>query len=94
MILVVSSPPLSWPCCSRRLPPPRVINKQENPSGVSLSALGPAVTIGIILASVGYGFMNLLMVANPLQLQVCGIEFTTLSYLIQFHVLLMFGSPR
>jgi MFS family permease len=72
------------------LPPPRVINKQKT-SGVSLSSLGPAVTIGIILASVGYGFMNLLMVANPLQLQVCGIEFTTLSYLIQFHVLLMFG---
>ncbi len=51
----------------------------------------PVVLAAILCGAVAYGCMNLLMVATPLAMQVCGYSFNDTAWVIEWHVIAMFA---
>jgi predicted MFS family arabinose efflux permease len=51
----------------------------------------PTVLAAILCGAVAYGCMNLLMVATPLAMQVCGFSFNQTAWVIEWHVIAMFA---
>jgi MFS family permease len=51
----------------------------------------PACWGAIAIGAIGYGVMNLLMVATPLAMDVCGQPFSAVATVIQWHVVGMFA---
>ncbi len=51
----------------------------------------PTVLAAILCGAVAYGCMNLLMVATPLAMQVCGFNFNQTAWVIEWHVIAMFA---
>ncbi|MFO1163882.1 MAG: MFS transporter [Paracoccus sp. (in: a-proteobacteria)] len=72
-----------------------LVRVTEAPASVSKSDMikalssGP-VLIGMAIAALGYGVMNLLMISASLALDGLGCGFSQISYAIQWHVLAMF----
>ena len=57
---------------------------------LAVVARQPAVVVAILSAVVGYGMMNLLMVASPLAMAGCGFAFADVAEVLRWHVLGMF----
>ena len=53
--------------------------------------LQPAVSLAILSAAIGYGVMNLLMVATPLAMEVCGHSWPSTTLVLEWHVIGMFA---
>ena len=53
-------------------------------------ARNPMVLLGAAFAAVGYGAMNMLMIASSLTMEQLGCLYTDISFAIQWHVLAMF----
>ncbi len=51
----------------------------------------PAVALAILSAAIGYGVMNLLMVATPLAMEVCGHSWPSTTMVLEWHVIGMFA---
>ena len=51
----------------------------------------PAVSLAILSAAIGYGVMNLLMVATPLAMEVCGHSWPSTTLVLEWHVIGMFA---
>lgn len=51
----------------------------------------PAFIVAVLAAAVGYGTMNLLMAATPLAMDVCGLGFGDVAFVLQWHVLGMYA---
>ncbi len=51
----------------------------------------PACWVAILTACLGYGVMNLLMVATPLAMEVCSHPFASAALVIEWHVIGMFA---
>ena len=51
----------------------------------------PVFLVATIGASLGYGVMNLLMAATPLAMQICGLPFTDIALVLEWHVIGMFA---
>lgn len=51
----------------------------------------PACFVAIACAALGYGIMNLLMVATPLAMQVCSLPYSDAAFVIEWHVVGMFA---
>lgn len=51
----------------------------------------PQCWIAILCAALGYGVMNLLMVATPLAMEVCRLPFSKVALVIEWHVIGMFA---
>ncbi len=51
----------------------------------------PVCWISILCAALAYGVMNLLMVATPLAMEVCGLPYSDAAMVISWHVVGMFG---
>ena len=51
----------------------------------------PEVVVAVLSAVVGYGLMNLLMVASPLAMAGCGFAFADAAEVLRWHVLGMFA---
>jgi MFS family permease len=51
----------------------------------------PQVLAAVLCGAVAYGAMNLLMVATPLAMQVCGYSFNQTAWVIEWHVIAMFA---
>jgi len=51
----------------------------------------PAVSLAILSAAIGYGVMNLLMVATPLAMEVCGHSWPSTTMVLEWHVIGMFA---
>lgn len=51
----------------------------------------PGVIVAIVCASLSYGVMNLLMVATPLAMEVCGHPYASAAFVLQWHVIGMFA---
>jgi MFS family permease len=51
----------------------------------------PVCWIAILCAALAYGVMNLLMVATPLAMEVCGLPYSDAALVISWHVVGMFG---
>ena len=63
------------------------------PPGRSTAALlrEPAFAVAALAAALGYGVMNLLMAATPLAMDVCGLPFGDVAWVLQWHVVGMFA---
>jgi MFS family permease len=51
----------------------------------------PMCWVAMVSASLGYGVMNLLMVATPLAMQVCQHSYSDTAFVLQWHIIGMFG---
>lgn len=51
----------------------------------------PAALVAILAAAFSYGIMNLLMVATPLAMEVCGLPYDSAVFVLQWHVVGMFA---
>jgi MFS family permease len=51
----------------------------------------PACWVAIVCAALGYGVMNLLMVATPLAMEVCSLPYEDAAFVISWHVVGMFA---
>ena len=54
-------------------------------------AAQPAFIAAALAAMVGYGVMSLVMTATPIAMIGCGYEFTAAAFVIQWHILGMYG---
>ena len=51
----------------------------------------PVCSVSIVCAALAYGVMNLLMVATPLAMEVCGLPYEAAAFVIEWHVIGMFA---
>lgn len=51
----------------------------------------PVCRVAILCAALAYGVMNLLMVATPLAMEVCGLPYEAAAFVIEWHVVGMFA---
>ncbi|MBW7925536.1 MAG: MFS transporter [Burkholderiaceae bacterium] len=51
----------------------------------------PVCRVAILCAALAYGVMNLLMVATPLAMEVCGLPYEAAAFVIEWHVIGMFA---
>ncbi|MCO5101477.1 MAG: MFS transporter [Burkholderiaceae bacterium] len=51
----------------------------------------PVCRVAILCAALAYGVMNLLMVATPLAMEVCGLPYADAAFVIEWHVIGMFA---
>ena len=80
VILVLRFPPQS----------PEEKRGEGRPLGAILRQ--PGVIVAILAAAVGYGVMNLIMSATPLAMSLCcGHSFADAAFVLQWHVIGMFG---
>ncbi|MFM8546260.1 MAG: MFS transporter, partial [Betaproteobacteria bacterium] len=52
----------------------------------------PRATVAIVAAAMSYGVINLLMVATPLAMEVCSLSFDQTVFVLQWHIVGMFGT--
>jgi MFS family permease len=52
----------------------------------------PVAIVAIASAALSYGVMNLLMVATPLAMEVCSLTFDQTVFVLQWHIVGMFGT--
>ena len=51
----------------------------------------PVFLVAALAAAIGYGVMNLLMAATPLAMDVCGMPFSDVAWVLEWHVIGMFA---
>ena len=51
----------------------------------------PVFIIAAAAGALGYGVMNLLMAATPLAMQICGLPFSDVAWVLEWHVIGMFA---
>jgi MFS family permease len=71
------------------LPPPSPRPKVSTPLRDILAR--PAFITAVIAGAVGYGTMNLVMTATPLEMMLCGFGIGSSATVIQFHAVAMFA---
>ena len=72
-----------------RMPPPPAHNASPTPFRVILAR--PAFVVAAIAGLVGYGAMNLIMAATPLQMMLCGYGVNDSTDVIRWHAIAMFA---
>ena len=51
----------------------------------------PVFIVSTLAAALGYGVMNLLMAATPIAMQQCGLPFSDVAFVLEWHVIGMFA---
>ncbi len=51
----------------------------------------PVFIVSTAAAALGYGVMNLLMAATPIAMQQCGLQFSDVAFVLEWHVIGMFA---
>ena len=51
----------------------------------------PVFIVAAVAGALGYGVMNLLMAATPIAMQVCGLPFSSVALVLEWHVIGMFA---
>ena len=76
-----------------RLRVPDMVDPAQAGSGRPLAVIAaqPAFIVAVLAAALGYGTMNLLMAATPLAMDICGLPFSDAAFVLQWHVLGMYG---
>ena len=76
-----------------RLRVPEMADAGQQGSGRPLAEIArqPAFVVAVLAAALGYGTMNLLMAATPLAMDICGLPFGDAAFVLQWHVLGMYG---
>ncbi len=72
--------------------PPREHGKKSD-TGRSLGRimLQPVFIVAASAGALGYGVMNLLMAATPIAMQICGLPFSSVAVVLEWHVIGMFA---
>src|ERR1019366_2120074 len=73
------------------IPPLTLPEQKESGRPLSVIARQPAFIVAVLSAIIGYGVMNLLMVATPLAMMACQHPFSDAAFVIQWHVIAMFA---
>ncbi|MTJ82480.1 MAG: MFS transporter [Telmatospirillum sp.] len=73
-----------------RIPKTVAVDNRHGGRPLAVIARQPAVIVAILSAVVGYGLMNLLMVASPLAMAGCGFSFADSAEVLRWHVLGMY----
>lgn len=73
-----------------RIPRPALLARGESGRPLAAIARQPVFVVAVLSAMVGYGVMNLVMVATPLAMVGCGFTFADSAEVIRWHVLGMF----
>ncbi len=74
-----------------RVPPPIRDTAGEGARPLREIARQPAFVVAVIAVSLGYGLMNLLMVATPLAMGKCHHPFSDAAIVIEWHVVAMYA---
>lgn len=71
---------------------PKDVSKSAN-QGRPLSEImrQPVFIVSTMAAALGYGVMNLLMAATPIAMQQCGLQFSDVAFVLEWHVIGMFA---
>ena len=70
-------------------PPPKHASGGGRPLGVIMRQ--PVFIVAAAAGALGYGVMNLLMAATPIAMQVCGLPFSDVAWVLEWHVIGMFA---
>lgn len=73
-----------------RIPRPEILKAHETGRPLKEIASQPDFIVAALAAMIGYGVMNLVMVATPLAMSGCGFGFADSAEVIRWHVLGMF----
>ena len=70
---------------------PRRTNSSDTGRPMSEIWRQPVFVVATLGGALGYAVMNLLMAATPLAMQVCGMSFENIAWVLEWHVLGMFA---
>ena len=70
-------------------PPPKHASSGGRPLGEIMRQ--PVFIVAASAGALGYGVMNLLMAATPIAMQVCGLPFSDVAWVLEWHVIGMFA---
>ncbi|CDS52912.1 putative membrane protein [Polaromonas sp. CG9_12] len=70
-------------------PPPKHASGGGRPLGDIMRQ--PVFIVAAAAGALGYGVMNLLMAATPIAMQVCGLPFSDVAWVLEWHVIGMFA---
>lgn len=73
------------------IPPLSAAEQRDSGRPLNKIARQPAFIVAVLSATIGYGVMNLLMVATPLAMSACQHPFKAAAFVIQWHVVAMFA---
>ncbi len=73
------------------IPTPDAAERDETGRPLAVIIRQPAMIVAIIVAMIGYGVMSLLMTATPLAMAGRGFSIGDTTFVIQWHILAMFG---
>jgi MFS family permease len=74
-----------------RFPPVNETQNQKPGRPLKEILLQPAAVVAVMGGAIGYGVMNLLMVATPLAMQMCKHPFSDATWVLEWHVIAMFA---
>ena len=72
---------------------PKLTEAERKDAGRPLAEIArqPSFIVAVLSGTLGYGVMNLLMTATPLAMMACRHPFSDAAFVIQWHVLAMYG---
>jgi MFS family permease len=73
------------------VPPPPPEERSGGGRPLAVIVRRPVFVVAALAAALGYGIMNLLMVATPLAMSFCGHPFGAAAFVIEWHVLAMYA---
>ncbi len=73
------------------VPAPSPVERAGGGRPLSEIVRQPVFVVAALAAALGYGIMNLLMVATPLAMSFCGHPFGAAAFVIEWHVLAMYA---
>jgi MFS family permease len=74
-----------------RFPPPPPRNQDGGGRPLAAIMRQPVFIVAAMAGSLGFGVMNLLMVATPIAMQQCNLPFSDAAFVLQWHVIGMFA---
>jgi MFS family permease len=74
-----------------RVPAPTANERAGGGRSLRAIAAQPVFIVAALAAALGYGIMNLLMTASPLAMSFCGHPFSAAAFIIEWHVVGMYG---
>jgi MFS family permease len=74
-----------------RVPPPTIAARGAAGRPLAEILRQPVFVVAALSGALGYGIMNLLMVATPLAMDYCGHPFAQAAFVIQWHVVAMYA---
>ncbi|MEO8118357.1 MAG: MFS transporter [Rhodoferax sp.] len=72
-------------------PPPSAKKSADRGRPLAEIMRQPAFVVAAVAGALGFGVMNLLMAATPLAMQLCGLPFSDVALVLEWHVIGMFA---